>query len=145
MVSVQQSQGQTIARLIGAFALGAGAFLPWVQNVPPGDRLRYLIYAPDMPTGAGQFSLVLVGVGIGIALMTLLFGNGKKTAFVAILGGIAALAIATEFLWTFSSTFGRFEPAIGVYVTISAGVLLVISGSVESLSLNRGILDAVRQ
>ena len=143
MNTAQQSQGQAVARLIGSIALGAGALLPWVQNVLPGDQVRFLIAIPGMPAGPRQLSIVLIGVAVGVALMTLLFGNGVKTAFVTLVGGGVAVATAAEFLWTFSSMFGRSEPAIGVYVTLGTGVLLVVSGGVRLLPLDEGIANAI--
>jgi hypothetical protein len=96
-----------------------------------------------MPAGPGQLSIVLAGVAVGIALVTVLFGNGVKTAFVTLVGGGVAVATTGEFLWTFSSMFGRSEPAIGVYVTLGAGVILVVSGSVQLLSLDRGLVGTI--
>ena len=123
----------------GVIAISIGAYLPWLKtnpSLPPDAQVPQILFL-GMNAGLEGLDFVLLGsVGLALVLHGISSRKQLQTVF-TLLAGVGAIVLCALYL-SGSSLAGFtaiFVPALGWYLTVLGGVLLIIAGGLQLPSI----------
>ena len=124
------SRGLTTDRILtlgGAAGVALGAYLPWVapSSIAAG------------PSGVGTAESILVPLSLAVVIATFVGGGVKTAALSTVVGALTAPVVLSHLVAYYEPIGATFAPAIGLYLTLFGGGILVVGGGIPLLSGNR--------
>lgn len=128
------STAATVVSLLSSLVVVVGAFLPWVKVGPDAGPAIPAIYIAGMDSGMEVWGQVVVPAVLLSATAILYFDYGKNTALLTLLVGGLTVAASLNYVFVYSGYLGTFVPAVGVYLTLTGGIGLVLGGGIRLFS-----------
>ena len=118
------------ASFLGLGLLALGSYLPWIQVNTTG--IKPLVWLPGIDSGLDLWGLIILPLAVITAVILLWRPNHQLGQYVSLLTGGVAFLLAVVDLSQYPSVDATpFAPAIGVYLTLLGGILVIVVSSLR--------------